>query len=75
MKLTKALKSALRQLDAMGKTWTITMVDDYYVKARTLEKLGFVEFMPRFHKRGKYRGQPNGYDVAVTSEGKAALGR
>ena len=70
--LTKTLAEALRSLSA-GPTWTITMVDDYYAKALKLEKLGLVEFKPRFLKRGKYRGQLNGYDVVVTAAGRRAL--
>lgn len=70
--LTKTLAEALRTL-AAGPTWTITMVDDYYTSALKLKKLGLVEFKPRFIKRGKYRGQPNGFDVVVTAAGTRAL--
>lgn len=73
MTLTKTLKTALRQLAAAEKTWTITMVDSYYQAASKLEKLGLVRFEPRLIQRGKYRGGPNGYDVVVTSAGKVAL--
>jgi hypothetical protein len=70
--LTKTLAEALRTLSA-GPTWTITMVDNYYASALKLKKLGLVEFKPRFIKRGKFRGQPNGYDVVVTAAGRRAL--
>lgn len=66
--ITKTLAEALRTL-AAGPTWTITMVDDYYASALKLKKLGFVEFKPRYVKRGKYHGQPNGFDVIVTAAG------
>lgn len=71
--LPKNLAEALRSL-AAGPTWTITMVDDYYTKALKLEKLGLVKFKPRLRARGKYRGQPYGYDVVVTTAGMKLLG-
>lgn len=49
------------------------MVDDYYQDALRLEKLGLVRFEPRLKQRGKFRGQPNGYDVHVTPAGLDAL--
>lgn len=73
MKLTQPLKEALRQIAAVDGTWTITMAESYYQAARKLEKLGLVEFKPRYVKRGKFRGQPNGYVVIATTVGKALL--
>ncbi len=71
--LTKTLANALRSLAAAESTWTITMVDDYYKSALKLEELGLVHFKPRVRTRGKFAGQPNGYDVRVTAAGKKEL--
>lgn len=71
--LTKTLANALRSLAAAESTWTITMVDDYYKSALKLEELGLVRFKPRVRTRGRFAGLPNGYDVVVTAEGKAAV--
>lgn len=73
MILTRALWEALLQLAAVPSTWTITMVDTYYSAACKLEKLGLVEFRPRYVQRGKYRGMPNGYDVIASRAGRALL--
>ena len=70
--MTKTLAEALRT-PAAGPTWTITMANDYYASALKLKKLGLVAFKPRVVKRGKYRGQPNGFDVVVTAAGQLAL--
>ena len=71
-KLTKTLAGALKMLSS-GPTWTITMVPAYYASAVKLQDLGLVEFRPRLVKRGKYRGQPDGYDVVLTAAGTQAL--
>lgn len=71
--LAKGLREALRQLGASGTTWTMTMVDTYYQDALKLEKLGLVQFQPRFVQRGKFRGEVNGHDVIVSPAGNALL--
>lgn len=71
--MTKALWEALRQLAAARSTWTLTMIDTYFQAAQRLEKLGLVEFRPRYVQRGKYRGEGNGHDVVVTRVGRALL--
>ena len=53
--------------------WLFTMVDSYYQAALKLEKLGLVEFKPRHSKRGKFRGQSNGYAVIATPVGRTLL--
>lgn len=73
MKLGVGLRNTLRSLAAAERTWTITMTDEYYVAARKLQKHGLVYFEPRYLKRGKYRGELNGYDIVVTPSGKAVL--
>jgi len=73
--LSRKLLDALQRLALMEATWTISMVDSYYQQALKLRALGLVEFKPRYVRRSKYRGQPNGYDVVMTPAGMQSLGK
>lgn len=74
MKLPKYLLHALDGLTRAGKTWTITMTEDYAKASTKLQELGLVRAIPRLAKRGRFKGaHTGGSDLIVTPEGRAVL--